>query len=251
MIAIPDALVSALRLAQKVTALTGAGISAESGVPTFRDAQTGMWARFRAEDLATPQAFRRQPRLVWEWYLWRREMVAKAQPNPGHYALVEMEKHIPEFTLITQNVDGLHLLAGSGQAPGAVLLELHGNIQRTKCFEKGHPVDRWEDTGDVPPLCPQCKSLLRPDVVWFGENLPQRELHAALETSRNCDVFLSIGTSGLVQPAASMPLLALQEGAILIEINPTETPLTGEANYVLRGPSGEILPRLVKATWTG
>lgn len=237
---IPLDLIHRLRQAKHVAVLTGAGISAESGVPTFRDAQTGLWATYSPEELATPQAFRRNPKLVWEWYAWRRELVSQAQPNPGHVALAELERCVPAFTLITQNVDGLHQRAGSHN-----VIELHGNINRTKCFKEGIIVDAWPPTTETPPPCPRCGSYLRPDVVWFGENLPPQALEAAVAAAHTCDVFLSIGTSGIVHPAASLPFYALQTGATLVEINPDETPLTSSANYVLTGPAGQILPELV------
>jgi NAD-dependent deacetylase len=230
-----------------VAVLTGAGISAESGVPTFREAQTGLWRRYRAEDLATPEAFRRNPRLVWEWYAWRRELVSRAQPNPGHLAIVEMEARFPSFTLITQNVDGLHQRAGSGQR--FPMIELHGNIQRTKCSRENCLVEDWKETDDIPPRCPYCGDLLRPDVVWFGENLPQNALHTAMEAAQGCDLFFSIGTSGLVEPAASLPYRALQAGACVVEVNPNPTSLTSQASYVLSGPSEGILPALVQTVW--
>ncbi len=224
--------------------LTGAGISAESGVPTFRDAQTGLWARYKAEELASPQAFQDNPQLVWDWYTWRRQLIKQAKPNPGHTALVLLETHLAEksgeFVLITQNVDGLHQLAGSQQ-----VIELHGNILRTKCFEENVPVERWEDLGDIPPRCPSCGGLLRPDVVWFGESLPPLALLRARRIAQRCDVFLSIGTSTNVEPAASLPYLAIESGATVIEINPNETPLSPYANFVLRGPGGVVLPSLV------
>jgi len=243
----PDELISRIKTAERVVVLTGAGISAESGVPTFRDAQTGLWARYRAEDLATPQAFLRDPSLVWEWYSWRRELVAHAEPNPGHRALVEMEQRVPVFTLITQNVDGLHQRAGSGiRFP---VIELHGNIQRSKCFSENRLVETWKETEEVPPHCPYCGGLLRPDVVWFGETLPEEAVQSAWEASRQCEVLIAIGTSALVQPAASLPSIALSAGAVFVEINTTSTPLSDQADFVLAGRSGEILPALVKKVW--
>lgn len=242
----PVELLTQLRQAQRFAVLTGAGISAESGVPTFREAQTGLWARYRAEELATPQAFRRNPSLVWEWYTWRRGLVAAAEPNLGHLALVEMERRAPLFNLITQNVDGLHQRAGSSfRFP---LIELHGNIERSKCFRENKLVETWETSEEVPPCCPDCGSPLRPDVVWFGEALPEGALHAAWEAARTCEIFFSIGTSALVEPAASLPFVALQSGAIVVEINPNSTPLTRDATYVLSGLSGQVLPALVQAT---
>jgi NAD-dependent deacetylase len=243
----PSELIRTLRSARRVAVLTGSGISAESGVPTFREAQTGLWHRFKPEELATAQAFRRDPRLVWEWYTWRRELAAKAQPNPGHLALAQMEDLIPNFTLITQNVDGLHQRAGSGrQTP---VIELHGSIQRTKCFEEGKPVETWEEGEEIPPRCPSCGGRLRPDVVWFGESLPPGALRSAQEAASACEIFFSIGTSTLVEPAASLPFIASLSGALVVEVNPQETPLTPSADFVLAGPAGEVLPALVKDVW--
>lgn len=238
----PSDLAAILARAQRVTVLTGAGVSAESGVPTFRDAQTGMWEKFRPEELATPAAFRRNPKLVWEWYAWRRELVATAQPNPAHIALAEMATRVPQFTLITQNVDGLHQRAGS-----RAVIELHGNITRTRCFEEDTIVERWSETGDVPPRCPRCGGRLRPDVVWFEESLPVAALALAFERSAACDVFLCVGTSTVVYPAAELPFHALAHGATLVEINPTATPLTARAHHVLNGAAGTVLPALLRA----
>ena len=238
---IPDELIQAMKAAQYVVVLTGAGISAESGVPTFREAQTGLWAQYDPEELATREAFRRNPQLVWDWYAWRRELVAQAEPNPGHLALVTLEKIVPHFTLITQNVDGLHGRSGSQH-----LIELHGNLTHTKCFDNDHAMDTWPESEQKPPLCPQCSSLLRPDVVWFGENLPREALWAAIEATRACDLFFSIGTSALVQPAASLPIEAQEQGAITVEINPQPTPLTRYLDYALQGAAGEVLPALLQ-----
>ncbi len=240
----PDSLIDALRTARRVVALTGAGVSQESGLRTFRDPQTGLWARHKPEDLASPEAFRRDPKLVWDWYAWRREALKGVRPNPGHYALVDLEKRIPEFTLVTQNVDGLHRMAGSRQ-----LLELHGNIQRVRCSECGRFAEDWSDNGEDVPRCEACGGLLRPDVVWFGEALPRLALEAAVEAARACELFLSIGTSGVVQPAASLAYAAHNRGASLIEVNPDPTPLTPKVDYFLQGKSGELLPVLVQAVW--
>lgn len=241
---IPPSLVQHLQSARCLAVLTGAGVSAESGVPTFRDAQTGWWRRYRPEDLATPQAFLRNPALVWEWYAWRKKLVRQVEPNPGHYALAEIEKHVTAFTLVTQNVDGLHQRAGSRN-----VLELHGNIQRMKCFDEGTLITSVDESGTTPPRCPHCGGLLRPDVVWFGELLPADVLQQAMQAARECDTFLSIGTSALVQPAASLPLLALQNGAVVVVINPQITPMTDQVPYSLRGPSGVVLPELVQSVW--
>lgn len=242
-----DNLLNNLRQAKHIVALTGAGVSAESGVPTFREAQTGLWAKYRPEDLATPRAFLHNPSMVWDWYNWRRGLISKTNPNPGHYALVKMEQRLcannKTFTLLTQNVDNLHQCAGSKE-----IFELHGNIFRTKCFEceqTPHPNPAHPEKAH----CTHCGGLLRPDVVWFGESLSPTVLNAALNAAKNCDIFLSIGTSSVVQPAASLPVLALENGATLIEINPNPTPLTNLADHVFPSASGEILPALVDAIW--
>jgi NAD-dependent deacetylase len=237
---VPRQLIERLKSAQRVVVFTGAGVSAESGVPTFRDAQTGLWSKFNPEELATPRAFQRNPRLVWEWYAWRRKLVAEVKPNPAHEALAEMEKLFPEFHVVTQNVDGLHQRAGSRN-----VIELHGNITRTKCFDEGTIVPTWKETGEVPPRCPNCGGLLRPDVVWFEEPMPEEETELAFRLSTNCDVFFSIGTSAVVFPAASLPREALESGATLVELNPQFTPLTTKADFVLTGAAGTIVPELL------
>ncbi|MGD0816120.1 MAG: NAD-dependent deacylase [Verrucomicrobiota bacterium] len=239
---IPAELLQRLAADKSVTVLTGAGVSAESGVPTFRDAQTGLWAKFSPEELATPRAFRRDPRLVWEWYEWRRKLVAGAKPNPAHLALVEMQTLFLRFHLITQNVDGLHQRAGSRN-----VIELHGNITRTKCSEEGTIVSTWKDTGDVPPKCPACGGLLRPDVVWFEEPMPESEMRQAMTANTHRDVFFSIGTSTVVYPAAALPSEALRSGATVVEINPQPTPFTAQAHFALVGAAGVVLPELMKA----
>jgi len=239
-------LMDTLRAARSIAVLTGAGVSAESGIPTFRDAQTGLWAQFSPQELATPEAFRRNPRLVWEWYAWRRQLVAGAQPNPAHYALAAIEKCLQNFTLITQNVDGLHARAGTIR-----LIELHGNLSRVKCFAEDRVVEQWQETGELPPHCPQCGGLLRPDVVWFGELLPRAALEAAVEAAQRCAVFLSIGTSGLVEPAASLPRVALQSGATVLLINPEVPTRATPPLYAIGAKAGEVLPALVDAIWPG
>ena len=230
--------------APKLAALTGAGVSQESGLRTFRDAQTGLWAQYKPEELASPEAFVRDPKLIWDWYAWRREAVKAVRPNPGHYALVEIEKHVSQFTLITQNVDGLHRMAGSRN-----VLELHGNLQRVRCSECYMIAETWGDDTQSVPKCESCGGLLRPDVVWFGETLPRDQLEAAVEAARTCDVFFSVGTSGVVQPAASLAYAAHNKGAVVVEINAEPTPLTPKADFFFQGKSGEILPELVKAVW--
>jgi len=240
----PADLISLLRGTARLAALTGAGISQESGLRTFRDAQTGLWAQYKPEDLASPEAFRRDPKLIWDWYAWRREAVKGVRPNAGHYALVDIEAFLPEFSLITQNVDGLHRMAGSRN-----VLELHGNIQRVRCADCYIFTETWGDDTESVPQCSVCGGLLRPDVVWFGEALPRDQLEAAVEAARTCEVFFSIGTSGVVQPAASLAHAARNRGAVVVEINAEPTPLTHKANYAFHGKSGELLPELVKAVW--
>ena len=241
---IPPELIRFLRKANRVAALTGAGVSQESGLRTFRDAQTGLWAQYKPTELASPEAFARDPKLVWDWYAWRREAIKGVRPNAGHYALVEIEKKVPQFTLITQNVDGLHRMAGSLN-----ILELHGNIQRVRCSECGRFTEDWGDDTESVPQCETCSGLLRPDVVWFGENLPRAELENAVQAARSCDVFFSIGTSGVVQPAASLGFAARNNGSVVVEINAEPTPLTPKTDFALHGKSGEILPELVKVVW--
>jgi NAD-dependent deacetylase len=224
---------------RSVVALTGAGISAESGVPTFRG-RDGLWHNYRAEELATPYAFRHDPRLVWEWYNWRRSLIGACQPNAAHLVLAEMESHFYDFVIVTQNVDGLHRLAGSRN-----VLELHGNIWRMRCTRGCQP--HWEDRTDplleIPPCCPGCGALARPDVVWFGEALAGGVLDAAWAAARRCQVMLVVGTSALVQPAASLPLVALQSGAYIVEVNPQPTPLSEVVDEAIREPAAVALPR--------
>jgi NAD-dependent deacetylase len=236
----PKEFLDALKRAKKVAVLTGAGISAESGVPTFRGSE-GLWAKFKPEELATVEAFMGNPKLVWEWYLHRRELMSQVSPNPGHLALVEMENYFEDFTLITQNVDGLHRMAGSKN-----LLEIHGNIQKNKCFDCGRAFegDINLDSGGLPSC--RCGGKIRPDVVWFGEMLPEKEIEAAFEAAMRAELFFSCGTSGLVHPAASMPMTARRNGAYLVEINLEPTPLTEFANFSIKGKSGEILPEIVR-----
>ena len=247
---IPADLIRVLRVTINVAVLTGAGVSAESGLQTFRDTSpeksTGqaLWSQYRPEDLATPEAFERNPELVWEFYAMRRLKAGEVKPNPGHFALAEMGGRFPHFTLITQNVDGLHQQAGSVD-----VVELHGNITRIKSSRGCGVLTDWDDKPGIVPACPKCGAKLRPDVVWFGEMLPRRQLEIAMESARSCQVFFSIGTSGLVQPAASLALLARQHGATIVEINTEETPLTALADYLLLGRSGEILPELARQIW--
>jgi len=225
-----------------VCVLTGAGISAESGIPTFRDALTGLWENFRPEELASPEAFEQDPAFVWKWYEWRRELVRRAEPNPGHHALAELARRVPRLTLVTQNVDGLHQRAGS-----TGVIEYHGNILRDRCTVEQVVVERSRMASGGLPRCASCGGLLRPDVVWFGEMIPQAALLAADAAAGDCDLFLSIGTSSLVYPAAGLADTALRRGATVIEVNPNPTDLSAQATLLLRGASGQLLPALLAA----
>jgi NAD-dependent deacetylase len=237
-----DRLISHLATAGWVTAFTGAGISAESGVPTFRGTD-GLWSKFKPEELANMNAFMRNPELVWEWYAHRKKVIAQVKPNPGHQALVRLEQIVPNFALVTQNIDNLHRRAGS-----RTVYELHGNIERNYCLECGTPYDNEKVLSKSGvPLCDWCGGKIRPDVVWFGEMLPEDQWDAAVRAASSSEVFLSIGTSAVVYPAASLPAIARRNGALLVEINPEPTPLTDLADEFLRGPSGTILPSLVAA----
>ena len=225
--------------AKHIAVLTGAGISAESGVPTFRG-EGGLWKQFRAVDLATPEAFSRDPKLVWEFYNWRRELIAPLSPNPGHFVLAEIERRVPRFTLITQNIDGLHLEAGSRN-----IIELHGNLWKVRCT--GCETVREDMRIPLPelPACESCSSLLRPHVVWFGEMLDSLVMDSAYEAIADCDLMMVIGTSGTVQPAASMGVQAKRNGAAVAEINLEPTLYSDVYNISICGKSGDILPQLL------
>lgn len=237
-----DNFLSLLRLARRVMVSTGAGTSAESGAPTFRSGADALWNNYRPEELATPEAFRRDPNKVWEWYDWRRQRYATLQPNPGHQALVELEAMVPEFFLFTQNIDGLHQKAGSKR-----VYELHGNIWHARCTRE-NTVIHLPDTPlkEIPPRCPSCGAMLRPHVVWFGESLPADTLDFAFRTAANCDVFFVVGSSSTVQPAASLAYVAKENGTIVAEVNPESTQITETADESFRGNSGVILPMLIK-----
>jgi len=225
--------------ANDIFVLTGAGVSAESGVPTFRDALTGLWARYDPEELASAAAYRRHPAMAWKWYQFRREMVAVAQPNPAHLALAALAGR-KSLTLVTQNVDGLHQRAGS-----ADVVELHGNLFADKWLDGCGRCDIATAVPGEPPRCADCGALLRPGVVWFGEDLPRVARYRAEHAAQSCDLCLVVGTSGLVYPAAGLPGIAKDHGARVIVINPQPSALDETADLVLRAPAGACLPRLV------
>lgn len=244
-----SSLIDTLHKAQHIVVFTGAGVSAESGIPTFRDALTGLWARFDAASLATPEAFQADPALVWGWYEWRRMQVLQAQPNPAHLAIGALTRQIPNLTLITQNVDDLHERAGNTD-----VIHLHGSLHEPRCFNCGKaplmplgmPDEPESGRRLEPPRCPSCNGRLRPGVVWFGESLPANALNAAFQAAEHCDLLISIGTSGLVYPAAEVPNLAWRSGATLVHINPHPETRYTEREFTIAGLAGEQLPRLVE-----
>jgi NAD-dependent deacetylase len=236
---IPEALLAAVREARHVCVLTGAGVSAESGVPTFRDAQDGLWARYSPQELATPEAFLADPALIWRWYRWRRGLIAAATPNAGHFALAKLAELVPRFTLITQNVDNLHQRAGSPE-----VIEFHGNLFEDRCFVEGTAAV-GDETLEV-PRCPDCGGNLRPGVVWFGEPIPDSALNESFAAAADCDVFLSVGTSSEVYPAAGLADLARENRALVAEINPQPTRQAARFDLVVAANSGTALPKLVE-----
>jgi NAD-dependent deacetylase len=247
----PLELVAQLRTARDILVLTGAGVSQESGIPTFRDAQTGLWARFNAEQLATSEAFDANPALVWGWYEWRRGLTLRAAPNAAHRAIAALSGRVPSLTLVTQNVDGLHERAGS-----PAVVRLHGSLHHPYCAACGAPhflegtPDPREDGGPLdPPACRACGGRVRPGVVWFGETLPAGSWNQALVAAERCDLLLSVGTSSLVYPAATLPELAARHGATVVQVNPAPTPLDDLARFTLRGTAAELLPQLLAAAW--
>ncbi len=221
----------------RIVALTGAGVSAGSGVPTFRDAG-GLWRQYNFQELATPQAFRRDPKLVWEFYDWRRQRMVHCRPNPAHDALAEMERVLPDFLLVTQNIDGLHAEAGAKR-----VVYLHGDIWTLRCTRCAYKErNRQAPLESLPPRCPRCDALLRPDVVWFGESLDPRAIARAWEAFEQADIALVVGTSAVVYPAAQLPWLTHERGGQVIEFNTQPTPLSDIATTIL-GPCEETLPR--------
>ena len=231
--------------ARRLVVLTGAGMSKESGIPTFREAQEGLWSRYDPQRLATLQGFLANPKLVWDWYQYRLGLVENARPNSGHLAIAKIEQRLPRTVVITQNIDGLHTQAGSQD-----VMELHGSIRRYKCLRGHTSIAQADLVGQnaTPPLCPRpgCTAMVRPDVVWFGETLDPHIIHRAYAEAESCDVMLIVGTSGVVQPAASLPYQAWNARARIIEINPTPSELTDLAHIYLQGPAGEILPSVTK-----
>ncbi len=237
-----EKLISTLRGAEHITVFTGAGISAESGVPTFRG-DDGLWKKFKPEELANFDAFIRNPKLVWEWYRYRKQVLANVKPNAGHYALADMEQLHKNVVVITQNIDNLHQRAGSTK-----VYELHGNINRNYCIDCGLSItDEVMSWLGRAPLCPSCHGLIRPDVVWFGELLPVDQWNKSIAVAEAADVFFSVGTSAVVYPAASLPTIAKNAGAYLLEINTERTDLSWHADEILLGKSGDILPRLLQS----
>ena len=225
--------------ALSVTVLTGAGISADSGVPTFRGAE-GLWKHYRPEELASPEAFARDPKLVWEWYNWRRELIATKHPNAAHETLVELERRIEHFWLITQNVDGLHALAGSQR-----LSEIHGNIWKVRCTQCGQVSPNRERPLAYPPSCTACSGLLRPHIVWFGESLAPEDLDRSYQALRGCEILLIIGTSGVVYPAASFAPIAKDRGALVVELNLEPTPNSPVVDVSFQGRAKDLVPLLL------
>lgn len=233
-------LIEKLKSAKRIVFMTGAGISAESGIPTFREAQTGLWENFKAEELATPQAFKKDPQLVWKWYQWRRQLIAENKPNPGHLAITQLQKSLKNVSLITQNVDGLHQEAGTQN-----VIEFHGNIRNNKCFHCEHIENNQDNSSDEIPICPNCKINLRPAVVWFGESIPEKASQNSINAATQADVFFSVGTSSQVYPAAGLVELARQNKAVVVEINPNATPLSSSADYVFAESASIALQRII------
>lgn len=244
----------ALHAARHVVVFTGAGVSAESGIPTFRDALTGLWQRFDPGELATAAAFQRDPALVWGWYEWRRARVLQARPNPAHLTIAELARHVPQLTLVTQNVDDLHERAGSTE-----VIHLHGSLHRPRCFECARPFEGLDAEPQEPaegrrlepPRCLHCGGKVRPGVVWFGEELPAPALQQAFAAAEACDLLLSVGTSGVVYPAARIPQLALEGGAVLVHVNPQAAASCGVREYALVGAAGTVLPELLARAFAG
>jgi NAD-dependent deacetylase len=238
---LPESVLHRLKNASRIVALTGGGIAAASNVPSFREAHSGEWSQYDVSELATVQAFMRNPRMVWEWYEHRRRTAEAAEPSPAHYALVDLEQYYPIFSLITQTIDGLHWRAGSRD-----LIELNGSLRRSRCYEAGHIISSWEDVGESPPRCPHCGSVLRPGVVMFGEGLPEWELRAARAAVERCEVFMCVGDVGAIEPVASFPFIAKRAGALVLAIDAPNSIYTIMADHVIDEPLADALPDLVR-----
>lgn len=235
----------ALARSSRTAVLTGAGVSKESGIPTFREPETGLWAQYDPMRLATPEAYRDDPALVWSWYEHRFGIAGAAEPNPGHRAIAGLQTLLPHVAVITQNIDGLHQRAGCTQ-----VIELHGSMHRFRCVDGCQRHYGWDDLAgqeERPPRCPECGAYLRPDVVWFGEALPAEALGAAQRICAGCDVMLIVGTSGIVYPAAALPMIAREAGATIIDVNPQQDALAQTSDVFLQGPGGQVLPELAGA----
>lgn len=239
---LPESVIAHLRSAKRVVALTGGGVASEANFPTFKEAHTGDWARYDVSELATPQAFLRNPRLVWEWYAHRRRSAERLGPTATHRALVAMERFYPSFTLITQTIDGLHVRAGSEH-----VIELNGCLSRSRCYEAGHILNQWEEVGEIPPRCPHCGSVLRPDVVMYGEGLSQVDLRRAKQAVEQCDTFLCLGTIGAIEPVSSFPFAARRARARVIAISTDDSIYTLMADEVIAALPAASLPDLVRA----
>jgi NAD-dependent deacetylase len=238
---ISEKLRSLLHTTESICVLTGAGISAESGVETFRGSN-GLWSKLKPEELANFEAFMRNPELVWEWYNYRKKIIHDVKPNPAHVALARLQNLIKDFTVVTQNIDNLHIRAGSKN-----VLELHGNIERSYCIGCGKFAANVEVTPEKKvPHCPSCNGIIRPDIVWFGEMLPEGVFEEATEAASRCELFFSVGTSAVVYPAAGLPRIARNHGAYVVEINMERTEISHTVHESLLGKAGELLPQLVR-----
>ena len=251
---IPTELIEKIKTAKHLVVLTGAGVSAESGIPTFRDALTGLWENYEAETMASEDGFLADPSLVWGWYEWRRNKVLQSKPNPAHETIAKLAVKIPKFTLVTQNVDDLHERAGSVD-----VLHLHGSLHSPRCFDCNAPYElptentlqthQLKESKIEPPKCDLCGGSIRPSVVWFGESLPVDAWEDSVEACEQCDVMLVVGTSAAVYPAANLPHIAHKKGAIVVQVNPMITSFNAIAAYNFHGKAGEILPKLYDETF--
>lgn len=243
MLEINQALINALKKCRRLMIFTGAGVSAESGIRTFRDEMDGLWKEYSVEDVVSIEGYRRNPELVWRWHEWFKEVAHKAKPNPAHRAIAAVSELVPQLDVVTQNIDGLHQRAGSKN-----VILLHGDINRIKCSRCNYETDEWEKS-EKQLKCPKCGAGLRHDIVWFGEQLPEDALTYAMHAATTDDVVIAIGTSSVVYPAAQIPFLAKQSGARVVVVNPDDTPLTQIADDFIKATAGVALPELFKQTW--